>query len=328
MSQSKFDVVTGGAGFIGSHLVRALLSRGRAVRVVDDFSSGKEENLQGLAEQHPGRFSLERADIRNSSAMLELLQGAEHVYHQAAMTSVAQSVEDPHRCHQVNAGGTLKVLEAARRGGAGKVVMASTTAVYGDDPELPKRETMLPSPISPYAAGKLAAEGYGQVYSRLYGLPVVALRYFNVYGPRQDPQSEYAAVIPKFISRMAAGSSPVIFGDGEQSRDFVFVEDVVRANLLAARSEVSGLALNVASGATCNLKQIVALLNEILGADLQPIFEQARAGDIKHSSADTSKARLAIGFQAQVTFKEGLSRAVAFYREAASGSPAASGRSS
>ncbi|HSR51417.1 MAG TPA: SDR family oxidoreductase [Acidobacteriota bacterium] len=316
MASSKCDVVTGGAGFIGSHLVRALLSRGRVVRVIDDLSSGREANLRGLSRQYPGRFSFQQADVCDASLMEKLFEGAEHVYHQAAMTSVAESVDHPIRCHHVNVTGTLNVLQASRKCGAAKVVMASTTAVYGDDPELPKRESMRPSPISPYAAGKLAGEAYGEVYARLYGLPTVALRYFNVYGPRQDPQSQYAAVIPNFITRMTGGKPPVIYGDGEQSRDFIFVEDVVRANLAAARSEASGVVLNIASGASFSLKQIVELLNEILESKLDPVFETVRRGDIKHSSADVSKARSAIGFEAQVSFKDGLSRAVEYYREA------------
>lgn len=308
------DVVTGGAGFIGSHLCQALLESGRRVRVIDNLSSGRLSNLEGLQEQHQQALEFIEGDIRDLEKLRRCLRGAAHVYHQAAMTSVEQSVEQPEACHAVNCTGTLHVLRCARQEGASKVILASSTAVYGNDGEQPCREDQIPRPVSPYAASKLAAEHYAQVFCELYGLPTLSLRYFNVYGPRQDPNSDYAAVIPRFISRLLQGRPPVIFGDGRQSRDFVYVEDVVSANLLGAQSPAAGAALNIASGRSCDLKQLAAQLNRIVGCDLRPAHEAARPGDIRHSEADIRLARQRIGYVPRVSLEEGLSKTVGAYR--------------
>lgn len=312
MKQSQTDIVTGGAGFIGSHLCHSLLKSGRRVKVVDSLVTGKLENLADLQESFGDALEFVQADIRDAD-LEQLLAGCSVVYHQAAMTAVQQSVEDPGSCHAVNSTGTLNVLSAARACGVEKVVLASTTAVYGDSPQIPKKEDQLPDPISPYAASKLSGEHYASIFTHLYGLPVVALRYFNVYGPRQDPKSQYAAVVPIFITRMVAGKPPVIFGDGEQSRDFVFVEDVVAANRKAAGSPASGVTLNVASGASFSLNQLVVFLEEILQTGLEAVYEDDRPGDIRHSSADIELARIEIGFQPSVTFQEGLKRTIEYY---------------
>jgi len=314
MGQDGFDVVTGGAGFIGSHIVRALLSQGRRVRVVDDFSSGKRENLSGLESDFPDLLEVSEEDIRNLDRIKGLFEGASDVYHQAALTSVQQSVEDPLLSAGVNVEGTLKVLWAAKETGVRKVVLATSTAVYGDSEKLPKSEEMAADPISPYGLTKYVGELYCGIFSSLYQLPTVGLRYFNVFGPRQDPSSEYAAVIPRFIQRFLNNEKPIIFGDGEQTRDFVFVEDVVSANLLAARSDVQGVSLNVALGQKYSLNQIVAMLNEILGASLSPIYDLPRQGEVRHSLADISQAAERIGFSPQVSFQEGLRKTVAWYQ--------------
>ncbi|MEE8587506.1 MAG: SDR family oxidoreductase [Acidobacteriota bacterium] len=314
--QPCVDIVTGGAGFIGSHLCRALLESGRRVRVIDNLSSGRLSNLDGLFEAHPEAFEFVEADIRDLKNLRPCFQGVADVYHQAAMTSVEQSVREPQACHAVNCTGALNVLSCARDAGASKVVLASSSAVYGDTAENPCREGRLPAPASPYAASKLAAEHYARVFDNLYGLPTASLRYFNVYGPRQDPQSAYAAVIPRFITRLLQGKPPVIYGDGGQSRDFVHVEDVVSANLLAARSRQGGLSLNIASGRSHDLNQLLALLNTILGRDLKPVHQAARPGDIRRSEADIRLARQRIGFVPRTGFEEGLRRTAATYREA------------
>ena len=314
MPENSLDLVTGGAGFIGSHLCYALLSQGRRVRVIDDLSTGSRENLAQAESRFGDRLEFIQADICDRKALRELIRGIDRVFHQAAMTSVQESVDRPQDCHAVNSTGTLNVLQTAGDAGVSSVVLASTTAVYGDSPELPKRESMLPAPISPYAASKLCTELYAHVYNQLYGLRVTALRYFNVYGPGQDPNSHYAAVIPKFITRMTAGKRPIIFGDGRQSRDFVFVDDVVRANILAAQATPGGVGLNIASGHSYNLLDIVTILNRLLGTDLKPVHQSARAGDVRHSSAQTDLARTVIGFEAQVPLEEGLKQTLDFYR--------------
>jgi UDP-glucose 4-epimerase len=308
-----FDVVTGGAGFIGSHLTQKLLSVGRTVRVIDNLSTGRPENLAHLKDEFGGRIEFVRADIRQINQLSELCQGVEVIYHLAAMVSVQQSVEEPYLCEEINIGGTLNVLSVASRCGARKAVLASTCAVYGDSPELPKRESMLPEPKSPYAVSKYADELFGNVYSGLYGLSLISLRYFNVFGPRQDPSSDYAAVVPRFITRMLSGKPPIIYGDGGQTRDFVFVENVAEANLRAAGSQETGVALNVGSGVQYSLNQLVGVLNGILGVDFEPEYREARPGDVRHSEASVDLARERIGFELTTDFREGLERTTEYF---------------
>lgn len=310
----ELDVVTGGAGFIGSHLVRGLLERGRSVRVVDNLSTGRRENLADLETAYPGRFELLEADIRDRDGLDALFEGSSTVFHLAAMVSVQKSVEDPGLCHDVNVTGTLNVFRAARRIGARKVVFASTCAVYGDDPELPKRESMRASPQSPYAAGKYMAEVYAALFGDLYGFPIVGLRYFNVFGPRQDPASDYAAVIPKFITRMLSGRTPIIFGDGEQTRDFIYVENVVQANIEAAEMAQAGAVMNIGTGRSYSLNELVTILNSVVKTTWQPEYRDARMGDVRHSRADVGLAKQLIGFVPRVSFEEGLRKTVDSFR--------------
>jgi len=314
MVENSFDVVTGGAGFIGSHLCRALVEQGRRVRVVDNFATGRSENLAPLLEQYPDQCEVCRQDIRQLEELKAVCQGAATVYHQAALTSVQQSVEDPLECNSVNVEGTLKVLLAARDGGVKKVIFATSTAIYGNSEVLPKHEAMAPEPVSPYAVTKYIGEVYGRVFSDIYQFPTLGLRYFNVFGPNQDPKSEYAAVIPRFITRALAGKDPIIFGDGEQSRDFIFVEDVVAANLRAARSDVHGKSLNVACGQQCTLNQLVEVLGEIVGRKLTPDYHPARPAEVRHSVADISLARELIGFESAISLAEGLGRTVQWFQ--------------
>lgn len=313
--ENSFDVVTGGAGFIGSHLCRALLKQGRRVRVVDNFSTGRSENLDELLELHPDQCEVFRQDIRQLEELQTAFEGAATVFHQAALTSVQQSVENPVECNSVNVDGTLKVLLAARNAGVDKVIFATSTAVYGNSEVLPKHEEMIPEPVSPYAVTKYMGEVYGRVFSEIYQLPTVGLRYFNVFGPNQDPDSEYAAVIPRFITRALSGSDPIIFGDGEQSRDFIFVEDVVAANLKAAQSDVSGRVLNVASGRQLTLNQLVEVLGELVGRKLTPEYQSARAAEVRHSVAEVSLACELIGFESETSLAEGLRRTVRWFQD-------------
>jgi UDP-glucose 4-epimerase len=306
-------LVTGGAGFIGSSIARALIARGDGVRVVDNFSTGKRENLADIAD----RIELLEGDIRDDKLMARATAGVEVVYHEAAIASVPQSMAEPLENHAVNATGTWRVLEAARHAGVRRVVYAASSAAYGDEPTLPKVETMAPAPISPYGATKLAGEVALQVYARAFGLETVALRYFNVFGPRQDPKSEYAAVIPKFITAALAGKQPRIFGDGKQSRDFCHIDNVIDANLRAASapaSQVSGRVFNIACGVAVDLNQVVALIGDILGRKVEARHEAERAGDIKHSLADIGEATRRLGYTAAVPFAEGLRRTVEWYR--------------
>lgn len=304
-------LVTGGAGFIGSHIAEALVGRGDEVRVLDDLSTGKLENLDGIA----GRFEFLEGDIRDLATCRRAVDGVAAVFHEAALASVVRSVEDPLLCNAVNVTGTLNLLVAARDAGVGSVVLASSSAVYGDDETLPKVEGREGRPLSPYGASKLFDEKYGQAFHALHGLNAVALRYFNVFGPRQDPRSEYAAVIPLFIARILGGERPTIYGDGEQSRDFVHVADVVRANLAAAASAAAaGEALNVASGVGTTVKGLLAAVNRALGTKVGPIHAPPRPGDILHSTADISKARRLLGFAPILSFVDGLEATIAWYR--------------
>ena len=305
-------LVTGGAGIIGSHLVAGLLSQGHFVRVVDNFLTGKKENLAEVSDQ----IELIEGDIRDFSLCQEIVQGIDWLFHQAALPSVPRSVEDPQLSNEINVTGTVNLLTAARNRQVKKFIFASSSSVYGDDPNLPKREDVLGQPLSPYAVSKRVGELYGQVFHQLYGLPIVCLRYFNIFGPRQDPYSQYAAVIPNFITRMLKDQPPVIFGDGHQSRDFTYVANVVEANLKAAAAEVKDkMIFNIACGQRIEVVELAAKIREILKKDIQPVYDPPRAGDIKHSFADISLARDYIHYQPVVSFEEGLRRTIAWYQK-------------
>jgi UDP-glucose 4-epimerase len=304
-------LVTGGAGFIGSHICERLLKEGQSVRVLDNFVSGKEANLESIG----GDVDLIRGDIRDGRIVAEAMKGISVVFHEAALGSVPRSVADPVTTHEVNITGTLNVLLAARDAGVGRVVSASSSSVYGDTEVLPKHEGMRPQPMSPYALSKLAGEHYISVFNRVYGFEAVGLRYFNIFGPRQDPQSQYAAVIPRFITALLEGRQPVIYGDGLQSRDFTYVENVVEANLLASEAEgVSGHAFNVACGGRYSLVDLLGKMKEILGSSIEPVHEDARAGDVRVSQASIEAARKAFGYRVLVDFDEGLRRTVEWYK--------------
>jgi nucleoside-diphosphate-sugar epimerase len=304
-------LVTGGAGFIGSHIVERLIGLGHTVRVLDDFSTGRRENLETL----DGRYDLIEADVRDIAAVRGAVRDVTVVFHQAALASVPRSVDDPVTSDEVNAGGTLNVLVASRDAGVRRVVYASSSSVYGDAPELPKREDMCPRPESPYAVGKLTAEHYCRIFSSLYGLPCVSLRYFNVFGPRQDPNSQYAAVVPLFVAALLGGTAPVIHGDGEQSRDFTYVSNVVDANIEAATCEAgTGEVINVACGGTFTVNELFLKLRDLVGASVEPRHVEPRPGDVRHSFADVGRAERLLGFAPKVSFEEGLERTVAWFR--------------
>lgn len=303
-------LVTGGAGFIGSHIVDELVRREQHVRVLDNFTTGKRENLASVLD----RIELVEGDIRDLGTVRNAMQGVDYVLHQAALPSVPRSIADPLASHEVNATGTLNVLIAARDASVRRVVYASSSSVYGNSPTLPKHEGMPTNPLSPYAVSKLAGEEYCRAFYQVYGLPAVALRYFNVFGPRQDPTSQYSAVIPRFIAAMLRGEPPTIYGDGQQSRDFTYVANVVEANLLACKEDAAiGQVFNAALGGRVSLLGLVASLNKVLGSAIEPQFKAARAGDVKHSQADVAKFQQATGFHGQVELKEGLQRTVEWY---------------
>lgn len=298
-------LVTGGAGFIGSHIVARLLSEGSPVRVLDNLAYGNLANLQGLT----GDLDVIEGDIRDAALVARASKGVRAVFHHAAEPSVPRSVDDPAGTYDVNVTGMLNVLIGARDAGCRRVVFASSAAVYGDSPEMPKHEGMLPAPLSPYASSKLAGEGLCQVFGRSYGMDAVSLRYFNVFGPRQDPNSAYAPVIPRFLTALTRGVAPVIYGDGEQSRDFIYVENVVDANIRAARTPgVGGKVFNVASGQSTSLNQMLFGLADLIGVRTQPVYEPGRAGDIKHSLADIRAITSGLGYRVVVPFNEGLRR--------------------
>ncbi|MEK6408915.1 MAG: SDR family oxidoreductase [Acidobacteriota bacterium] len=305
-------LVTGGAGFIGSHITERLVRDGHRVRVLDDFSSGKEVNLESFR----GGVEVVRGDIRDAQLVNKAARGVDVVFHEAALGSVPRSVADPVSTHEVNITGTLNVLLAARDAGARRVVYASSSSVYGETPVLPKREEMSPQPLSPYALSKLAGEYYASVFKEVYGFEIVSLRYFNIFGPRQDLESQYAAVIPRFITALLYGKAPLVYGDGLQSRDFTYVDNVVDANLLAAEVDgVAGQAFNVACGGRYTLLDLLARLKEILGSDIEPIHEAARAGDVRDSQASIEAAEQAFGYRVSVDFEEGLRKTVDWYRK-------------
>ena len=303
-------LVTGGAGFIGSNLVHALLAQGRRVRVLDDFSTGRRANLDEIK----GEIELCEGDMRDPATCARATAGVDFVLHQGAVPSVARSVRDPRLSHDANATATLNMLIAARDAGVKRFVHASSSSIYGDSPTLPKQEEMAPRPKSPYAVAKMAAESYCRVFNELYDLETVCLRYFNVFGPRQDPQSPYSAVIPLFATAMLKGERPVIYGDGLQSRDFTFVANNIAANLLATTAPgVGGQVFNIACGRRYTLLDLVAALNRILGTRIEPEFRTARAGDVKHSLADIARAETELGYRVQVDFDAGLAQTVAWY---------------
>jgi UDP-glucose 4-epimerase len=305
-------LVTGGGGFIGSHLLDRLLDLGHHVRALDNFSTGRRDNLRRTL----AHIELIEGDLRDPDTVRRAAQGAEIVLHQGALPSVPRSVNDPRTTNAVNVEGTLNVLLAAREVGVRRVVVASSSSVYGDTPTLPKVETMPPTPRSPYAISKLAAEQYTCTFAPLYGLETVALRYFNVFGPRQDPTSQYSGVIALFCTAALQGRPYTLQGDGLQSRDFTYVENVVQANLLAASApDVSGQAFNVACGERITLLDLIATLNQLVGRELPIEHSPARAGDVRHSLADIGKARNLLGYAPVVDVAEGLARTLAWYRE-------------
>ncbi len=315
MTMSETYVVTGAAGFIGSHLAERLLRDGQRVRVIDNLLTGDTARLD-LLKALDGDLSIDIGSITDAAAVQALCRGADYVLHHAALPSVPRSVADPLETHLHCVTGTLNLLVAARDAGVKRVVYAASSSAYGDQAGDAKAESMNPAPISPYGAAKLAGEYYAAAFTRSYGLETVSLRYFNVFGPRQDPDSAYAAVIPKFIAAMLRGQRPTIFGDGRQSRDFTYIDNVVEGNLLACTAPAAvGETINLAAGGRVTLNDLVARLNDILGSDLAPIHAAERPGDILHSQADISKARELLGFEPTVDFSEGLRRAVDWYRE-------------
>jgi nucleoside-diphosphate-sugar epimerase len=307
-------LVTGGGGFIGSHLVRSLLEGGHEVRVLDNFATGRRENLLDLGAS----FELVEGDIQSYERVHNATAGCEMVLHQAAMPSVPRSIQDPLTSNASNVIGTLNVLLAARDNGVRRVVFASSSSVYGASERLPKDETLMPLPVSPYAVAKLAGEGYCRSFHAVYGIETVALRYFNVFGPRQDPLSQYAAVIPNFLTAILAGRRPVIFGDGTQTRDFTYISNVVDANLAAmAASNVAGQVLNVACGGRISLNEVVTTITELTGSNVEPLYAPPRVGDVPHSMADISRAREALGFEPAVGFRQGLASTVEYFESLA-----------
>jgi UDP-glucose 4-epimerase len=311
-------LVTGGAGFIGSHLAERLLKDGHRVRVLDNLSTGRVSNLEAVRAAGPAdRLEWIEGDIRSLETCRRATAGVDYVLHQAALASVPRSIENPIDTTAVNVGGTLNVLHAARENGVKRVVAASSSSVYGDAAALPKHEEQAPAPLSPYAASKLAGEIYARVYAVTMGLSTVSLRYFNVFGPRQDPNSQYAAVVPRFVTALRNGTRPVVYGDGLQSRDFTFIDNVVGANLAACTEGPGrGEAMNVACGDRYTLLQLLDVIGRLLGVTPDPEFQPARPGDVKHSQASIELAQRLIGYRASVGFEEGLARTVESFQPA------------
>jgi len=307
-------LVTGVAGFIGSNLADALLNRGYTVRGIDNFETGREQNLSALTTDDD--FTFHEADIRNADAMAEITAGVDYVFHQAAVPSVPRSVDDPVTSTDANCTGTATVLNAARKADVDTAVVASSSSVYGSTDQLPKVESMESQPESPYALSKFYTEKLALQFSDLYDIDTAALRYFNIFGPRQDPNGDYAAVIPKFISLMLDGERPVIYGDGEQSRDFTFIDNAVQANILAAEGNVTGEAFNVGCGGRVTVNELVDTLNGLLNTDIDPIYDDPRPGDVRHSHADISKAEDLLDYEPEVGFEAGLERTIPYYRDA------------
>lgn len=310
-TKERSYLVTGGAGFIGSHIAATLVARGDRVRVIDNLATGKERNLDGFRD----RIEFVKADLSNFAEMQKAFKGITCVFHEAAIPSVPRSVAEPRLNHEANADGTFNVLLAARDAGVRRVVYAASSSIYGGTTGLPKREDMAPAPLSPYAAAKLVGEYYGQAFAASYGLETVSLRYFNVFGPRQDPTSAYSGVISKFVTALLAGENPVIFGDGEQTRDFTYVDHVVDANLRAAEMpEARGQVMNIGTGMRTSLNVLLDTLQRIIGTNLKPIYQPPRGSEPRDSEADISRARVLLGYRPEISFEEGLRRTVDWYR--------------
>jgi len=304
-------LVTGGAGFIGSNIAQRLLAAGHDVRIIDNFATGRRKNIKEFA----GQIEVIEGDICDQKAIAKAMKKIDYVLHLAAKPSVIASVEKPRECHEANVDGTFNVLMAARDAGVKRLVYSASSSAYGNSVELPNREDYAPRPLSPYAIAKLTGEYYCKVFSEIYGLECVSLRYFNVFGPKQNPASQYAAVIPKFITSLLAGEAPTIFGDGRQTRDFTFVENVYNANLLACTAKcAAGQVFNIACGTPISVNQLVAVLNGIIGTKIKAAHEAARAGEVKHSAADVTKARKILKFDPAIDLRTGLERTVEWYR--------------
>ena len=305
-------LITGGAGFIGSNLVRHLLAQGEQVRILDNFSTGRRENVAELARD----IECVEGDLRNDADVQRAMVGVRYVLHLGALGSVSRSVQDPMTTHEVNSTGTLRALIAARDAGVERFVFSSSSSVYGNTPVLPKQEDMTPTPLSPYALSKLTGEHYVRLFYSLYGLATFSLRYFNVFGPRQNPKSQYAAVIPLFVDALQAGQAPVIYGDGEQTRDFTYVDDVIAANLAccSAPAEAAGGVFNVAWGNRVSVNELARRIGGLLGRDIPPVYQAPRAGDVRDSQADATRAHRLLGWQPRVPFDDGLRRTVEWFR--------------
>lgn len=307
MSTTRY-LITGGAGFIGSHIAETLLKQGEAVRVFDNFATSKQDNLAGLRRH----LELIQGDLRDAQAVKAAVKGIEVVFHQGALASVPRSIKDPVASLEVNVNGTQNILLAARDSGVRRVVYASSSSVYGNTPTLPKHEDMCPHPMSPYALQKLTGELLCNIFTRTYGLETVALRYFNVFGPRQDPASEYAAVIPRFLTALIERRRPIVFGDGEQTRDFTYIDNVVQANLLAATSlEANGRAMNIGCGERVSLNTLLSIAGELLGVKVEAEYREPRPGDVHDSLADISLARRLLGYDPAIRLQEGLAHYLA-----------------
>ena len=304
-------LVTGGAGFIGSNIVEALVNQGETVKVIDDLSTGHIDNIKSFMDN----IEFIKGSICDRTILKDGLEDVDFVLHQAAIPSVPRSIARPSEVNNVNISGTLTLLNACRESNVKKIVFASSSSVYGSNPTLPKVETMESMPLSPYALTKHTGEHYCRLFSEIYDLDVVSLRYFNVFGPRQNPNSEYSAVIPKFVRMIMAGEQPIVFGDGTQSRDFTYVANVVKANLLSCKANnVSGNVFNIATGTRINLIQLVERINDILGKSIEPKFINERQGDVKHSLADISKAKLKLGYEPEILFEEGLNKTIEVFQ--------------
>ncbi|MGD9900798.1 MAG: SDR family oxidoreductase [Calditrichaceae bacterium] len=308
---SERYLITGGAGFIGSNIAEHLVKNGHFVRIFDNFSTGKIQNISGLTD----KVEVVNGDIRYLNSVQSAMEDIDYVLHQAAMPSVPRSIETPIESNEVNINGTLNILYAAKERGVKRVVYAASSSAYGESEILPKVETMKPSPLSPYAVNKLTSEYYCSVFNHVYGLETVALRYFNIFGPRQDPNSYYSAVIPKFIKAYLMGESPVIFGDGTQSRDFTYIENVIHANLLACKAPVkaAGKVMNIACGDRITLNQLAEEIKKLLHSNIEPVHGEPRLGDIKHSLADISLAKELIGYEERIDVMTGLKKTVDWF---------------
>lgn len=310
--QSKKFLVTGGAGFIGSNLADALIAQGGTVRIIDNFVTGYRENLEEIS----GDFEFIEGDLNDETKLRQALEGVEVVFHEAALPSVPRSVANPKETHEACVNATFKLLVAAKEAGVRRLIYAASSSAYGDQPTLPKIETMLPEPLSPYAAAKLMCEYYCQVFTRVYGLETISLRYFNVFGPRQDPSSEYSGVISRFIDALMTGKTPIIYGDGEQTRDFTYIANVVNANIRAAETTRGiGEVMNAANGDRVTLNELLEVLKKITGKEnVQAEHREARSGDVKHSQADNARARECLDYEKLVGLEEGLRRTIEWWQ--------------